>query len=651
MKLNNKKQKQGPIVIELNLSLTVGIVGAIIAIIVAITTIKVITTMLQAKESKNLGNESEINQYAVYVTSTTKDDNGNIVEDKDSNGNVIKVPVPKGYTASKIDGETSANKGFVIYEGDVDWSTILVNSQSTKSTGTQSTNSTKSIITQSTTGNTQSKNTQETTMSTESTNTIEIQSTNSTKSTNTESTTENTKSPNTQKTTLNTENNKTQSTNISSTESIDKLKAEKSNNTTNIYISESTSSTENTKNEKENKITETTKEESDNVTEATQQNVTSSTTTSTKSTKKEEIIEENKETKSTKENDINVENTTENEETVSIIEIEADTTADDTSTTDSTELTLEEQQTKNIFDLQKERNQYVWVPVNDPSRIYGVDSNGKVWGKLYVMYKGSFNNSEWYYGMTKENWTETNGIMSIIDAKDWREPDVISNNQYYDIDSKVLGETKYEMLAQELEQNYLEIIESIKKYGGFYIGRYETGGLSSIAVINKMNTDIGNQNWYTMYKKCLTLKGSNNNIKTMMITGSLWDETVNWLVSSGATNLEGTVLTYKLVWDSTTFGNYRDATFNYIAKDAEIPTATETKAIGTSALIPTGSTEYAKINNIYDMAGNVLEWTTATYSDFCRVIRGGYSSSMASRIGRNANISDNDVRLPCNTLY
>ena len=654
MKLNNKKQKQGPIVIELNLSLTVGIVGAIIAIIVAITTIKVITTMLQAKESKNLGNESEINQYAVYVTSTTKDDNGNIVEDKDSNGNVIKVPVPKGYTASKIDGETSANKGFVIYEGDVDWSTILVNSQNTKSTGTQSTNSTKSIITQSTTGNTQSKNTQETTMSTESTNTIEIQSTNSTKSTNTESTTENTKSPNTQKTTVNTENNKTQSTNTSSTESIDKLKTEKSSNTTNTHISESTSST---KNEKENKITETTKrEESNNVTEATQQNVTSSTTSSTKSTKKEEIIEENKVTTSTEET-TNEENTTENEETVSTVEIEADTTADDTSVTDSTELTLEEQQVKNIFDLQKERNQYVWVPVNDPSRIYGVDSNGKVWGKLYVMYKSSFNNSEWYYGMTKENWTETNGIMSIIDAKDWREPDVISNNQYYDIDSKVLGETKYEMLAQELEQNYLEIIESIKKYGGFYIGRYETGGLSSIAVINKMNTDIGNQNWYTMYKKCLTLKGSNNNIKTMMITGSLWDETVNWLVSSGATNLEGTVLTYKLVWDSTTFGNYRDATFNYIAKDAEIPTATETKAIGTSALIPTGSTEYAKINNIYDMAGNVLEWTTATYSDFCRVIRGGYydnymySSSMASRIGRNANSSDNDVRLPCNTLY
>ena len=82
MKLNNKKQKQGPIVIELNLSLTVGIVGAIIAIIVAITTVKVITTMLQANENKNAVNESEINQYAIYITSTTKDDNGNIVSCK-----------------------------------------------------------------------------------------------------------------------------------------------------------------------------------------------------------------------------------------------------------------------------------------------------------------------------------------------------------------------------------------------------------------------------------------------------------------------------------------------------------------------------------------------------------------------------------------
>ena len=636
-KTRKKKNQDGPIVIELNLSLTVGIIGAIIAIIVAITTVKVITTMIQANENKNAANESDINQYATYVTSTTKNESGNIVEDKDSNGNVIKIPVPKGYTASQIDGETSLNKGFVIYEGDVDWSSVLVNSQSTKSAETQSINNTES--TQSTTASTESMNTQPTV--------------------------ENTENSITQATiTSSTENELTSDEGANDEEKINSVSVNDENSN---KITSATKNTENTKDENKTQITETTKEkennnttkttkneERDNVTEATQQNVTSSTTTSTKSTKKEEIIEENKTTTSTEEktNDINVENAT--EETVNTVEFEDDTT-DDTSTTDSTELTLEEQQAKNIFDLQKERNQYVWVPIDDISKLYGVDNNGKLWGKLY-----NFSSS----GRSNRNWTETNGIMSITNATNYREPDVISNNQYYDIDSysymhnNGLGQTRYEMLAQELEQKYLEIMESIKKYGGFYIGRYETGGLSSTAVINKMNTDIGSQNWYTMYKKCLTLKGNNNNITTMMITGSLWDETLDWIVSSGATNSEGTTLTYQLVGsNSTTFGNYYNATFNYIAKDAEMPTATETKAISTSTRIPAGSAEYTKTNNIYDMAGNVWEWTTEAYSTYGRVFRGGYygynggSYPVADRSYNGPNYGYSGNRLSSSTLY
>lgn len=636
-KTRKKKNQDGPIVIELNLSLTVGIIGAIIAIIVAITTVKVITTMIQANENKNAANESDINQYATYVTSTTKNESGNIVEDKDSNGNVIKIPVPKGYTASQIDGETSLNKGFVIYEGDVDWSSVLVNSQSTKSAETQSINNTES--TQSTTASTESMNTQPTV--------------------------ENTENSITQATiTSSTENELTSDEGANDEEKINSVSVNDENSN---KITSATKNTENTKDENKTQITETTKEkennnttkttkneERDNVTEATQQNVTSSTTTSTKSTKKEEIIEENKTTTSTEEktNDINVENAT--EETVNTVEFEDDTT-DDTSTTDSTELTLEEQQAKNIFDLQKERNQYVWVPIDDISKLYGVDNNGKLWGKLY-----NFSSS----GRSNRNWTETNGIMSITNATNYREPDVISNNQYYDIDSysymhnNGLGQTRYEMLAQELEQKYLEIMESIKKYGGFYIGRYETGGLSSTAVINKMNTDIGSQNWYTMYKKCLTLKGNNNNITTMMITGSLWDETLDWIVSSGATNSEGTTLTYQLVGsNSTTFGNYYNATFNYIAKDAEMPTATETKAISTSTRIPAGSAEYTKTNNIYDMAGNVWEWTTEANSTYNRVCRGGnyygngYNYPMAYRDYSNPSNDGSNLRLSSSTLY
>lgn len=615
-KARKKKKQDGPIVIELNLSLTVGVIGAIIAIIFAITTVKVITTMIQANENKNAANESQENTYATYVTSTTKDDNENIVEDKDSDGNVIKIPVPKGYTASQIDGETSANKGFVIYEGDIDWSTILVNEQNTESTEKQSNNNINNTNTQSTTSSTENES-----ISDEITNDNKI----------IDSVIEDDKNSN--------------------TESTDNLEDEQSDNKT--LSTQVTKGTENTKSETENQITETTKnEESNNVTEATQQNVTSSTTTSTKSTKKEEIIEENEATTSTEEktNDINIENAT--EETVNTVEVEDDTT-DDTSTTDSTELTLEEQQAKNIFDLQKERNQYVWVPIDDISKLYGVDNNGKLWGKLY-----NFSSS----GRSNRNWTETNGIMSITNATNFREPDILPITSGYDTDRYLMSysykQNRFEMLAQELEQKYLEIMESIKKYGGFYIGRYELGYENNTTpVVKKMNTSNNYIAWYTSYTRCLALKGSNNNITTMMITGSLWDETIDWLVSSGATDSEGTALTYQLVGsNSTTFGNYYNATFNYIAKDAEMPTATETKETSKSVLIPTGSAEYTKTNNIYDMAGNVWEWTTEAYSTNGRVYRGGYydyggNYPMAYRYNNDPSSYDSSLRLSCSTLY
>lgn len=664
IKDKNKKQ-EGPIVIELNLSLTIGIIGAIIAVIVAITTVKVITTMFQANGSKNAGNENDINQHAIYVTSTTKDESGNIVEDKDSDGNVIKVPVPKGYTASKIDGETSANKGFVIYEGDVDWSKILVNTntKNIKANDTEATNinteSTQSNKTQ-TTNSEKTQNTETQSTATESTNTVNTE----TKSTNDmpndeEQTEENTIVDNVQNT-QSTMNTQTSSTEVTNNKIIN---TEKTNETLKTENEEN-------KNENQNNITTSTKQEENQVPQSTVEDsstlnkVTSSTTNSTAEGINPKQNKNNKNNVQENQREIIVENGTENGiDGTNIVDVE-DETADDTGTTDSgkTTLTLEKQQAKNIFDLQKERNQYVWVPIDDISKIYGVDSNGKLWGKLY-------NFSD--YERSNRNWTETNGIMSIKYATNYREPDVLwvtrkyAEDYAYDTDgcwamhSGGLGKTRYEMLVQELEQKYLEIIESIKKYGGFYIGRYETGGLFSTAVINKMNTDINNADWYEMYKKCLTLKGNNNNITTMMITGSLWDETVDWLVSSGATNSEGTALTYELVGrDSTTFGNYYKATFNYIAKDAEMPTATETKETSKGVRIPTGSAEYTKTNNIYDMAGNVYEWTTEAYSTDYRVFRGGgcdvyhYDGPMASCSYSDPSSSyDSYRRLPCSTLY
>lgn len=100
------------------------------------------------------------------------------------------------------------------------------------------------------------------------------------------------------------------------------------------------------------------------------------------------------------------------------------------------------------------RNQWVWVPVDDVSRIYD-KSTGK--SKLYVINKT---------GRGKP----TNGN---------REPAVCS---YYDIESNfskynLPGMTK-EKLLHEIDTELVETIKSIEKYGGFYIGRYETADVT-----------------------------------------------------------------------------------------------------------------------------------------------------------------------------
>lgn len=283
-----------------------------------------------------------------------------------------------------------------------------------------------------------------------------------------------------------------------------------------------------------------------------------------------------------------------------------------------------------IFNLQKTTNQYVWVPVEDITQIYGMNENGKLLGKLYSKFgKKERNNS------SRTNWSETNGIMSWSSTTNYREPDILTYSGY-DTDrglaNYLSGETEGEYLAKEMEENFCKMIKSIKKYGGFYIGRYETGGLSDSdrqkAVVRKMREDIASTRWYSMYEACKNLSGTNENVTTSMIWGCLWDETLNWLVNKQATNQAGDELDNKKVAsDSTSWGNYYDAGFNYIdtaSSKENKPIETTYKGISSSKVIPSGSTEYTKVNNIYDMAGNVYDWSLEADSSYSRVLRGGY---------------------------
>lgn len=237
--------------------------------------------------------------------------------------------------------------------------------------------------------------------------------------------------------------------------------------------------------------------------------------------------------------------------------------------------------------------------------------------------------------------------MSIKDSTSYREPDVVikSGSTGYDMDSrlKTLGlgvETTHEFLMQ-MEKEFNKMIESVEKYGGFYIGRYETGDLNKEqAVVVKGNTDINYQTWYTMYKKCKELEESNT-VRTGMIWGNQYDRTLMWLIESGNKTKE------EVIKDSKTWGNYKDATFEYTNSSG----ITATKNEGSSTSIPSGSSEYTKANNIYDLAGNVWDRTMEAYSTGYRVYRGGNFSgngrySPASyRYNGSPAYSDGDVRL------
>ena len=264
----------------------------------------------------------------------------------------------------------------------------------------------------------------------------------------------------------------------------------------------------------------------------------------------------------------------------------------------------------NVETAKTTRNQYVWVPVPDASKMYGTDANGKKWGKLYNFATSSSNaNYDELTGSYPNNWSETNGIMKITSGTSYREPDVVTKigNTAYDMDSRLktldLGaETTQEFLMQ-LEKEFNNMIKSIEKYGGFYIGRYETGNLGEEkAVVVKGNSDIESQTWYEMYKKCKELKGNNNKVETGMIWGCEWDRTLMWLVESGDKTKEQ-------ICDSRDWGNYNNST-----GEAEA---------GSGSKRPTGYSESWRANNIYDLAGNVYDWTMEAWSSNYRGLRGG----------------------------
>ena len=188
--------------------------------------------------------------------------------------------------------------------------------------------------------------------------------------------------------------------------------------------------------------------------------------------------------------------------------------------------------------------------------------------------------------------------------------------------------------AEEYNNHKNTMLKSVYENGGFYIGKYEVGtetlrtssGVSLTTPVIKEGVYpynyVTNKQAQTKSKELAT-----GGKTSSLMFGIQWD-----LVLKHIENKQGKTQA-ELKNDSTTWGNYYDATFEitkgkYSTDGGDTFTevnGTYTKPSYNSVILTTGATERNSVLNIYDLSGNEYEWTLENSTDttYPSVYRGG----------------------------
>ena len=219
-----------------------------------------------------------------------------------------------------------------------------------------------------------------------------------------------------------------------------------------------------------------------------------------------------------------------------------------------------------------------------------------------------------------------------------------------------LTSTQYTDLKQKM-------LKSVYENGGFWIGRYEAGietnrtasGTPAVAPISKPGT-IENPVYPYTYVTCsqaqtLANMKTTENYTSSLMFGVQWDLVLKHIETKiGSSNLTTSNGKNILTQDSSSWGNYCNASFtinrgkyadsrthslsttwtpyNQTTSNTFVNSSSvkQTQSLGNGILLTTGASDACKKMNIYDLAGNVWEWTleyTATTNVPC-ALRGGY---------------------------
>ena len=314
-------------------------------------------------------------------------------------------------------------------------------------------------------------------------------------------------------------------------------------------------------------------------------------------------------------------------------------------------------------------NEYVWVVVPRTTAVYKTT------------------------GLGKTTFTDADYTSIENDLKEYTKTyrGSTSYSDTYTADDKNVG-----WFADATAYNNLKnsMLKSVYENGGFYVGRYEAGIDTTTGTNRTSNTDKNSDGKYTMPSTVPVTKADaypytyvtrtqaqnlvsnvNSGTKTSsLMFGVQWDLVLAFM-SKDTTKVNQENLK-ELISDSTTIGNYYNSTFQ-LSQTGKYATMSDGRLSSTwnpstksttnfvdssrnkiaqssnrnGILVTTGTSETNKVMNIYDIAGNVDEWTLESPSsdiNQCASRGGSYfdtgsNNPAALRVGSDSVLSINRI--------